>query len=189
MSTDIRVRTYLPGDVTEADSLWARVGPYRPGDEAEIEAMYDRARHAKEAGDKWIPHGEESEHAPSNGWVAVLASDANADRVVGFVEVVGDGAVDQMPQDTLLAKEWRRCSDVAQMTRLSVEPECWRHGVGTQLTQTAIGWCREHGYRTLVLNTTAAQAPALSLYLKLGFREAARTFLDKWELVWLELTP
>ena len=38
-----------------------------------------------------------------------------------------------------------------------------------------------------VLNTTTPQRPAIALYKRLGFREAERTFLDKYELVWLRL--
>ena len=63
----------------------------------------------------------------------------------------------------------------------------WRRGVGTRLTQAVIDWCRAHGFRTLVLNTTTPQKPAIALYKRLGFREADRTFLDKYELVWLRL--
>ena len=46
--------------------------------------------------------------------------------------------------------------------------------------------CRESGFRTIVLNTTSAQEPAPRLYRKLGFREAARSFLGEFELVWFE---
>ena len=39
----------------------------------------------------------------------------------------------------------------------------------------------------LVLNTTAAQLPALALYRSLGFREIGRSYLDVYELVWMRL--
>ena len=63
----------------------------------------------------------------------------------------------------------------------------WGQGIGTRLAEVAIDWCRDHGVRTLVLNTTTPQKPAIGLYKKLGFDEAARTFLDRYELVWLRL--
>jgi hypothetical protein len=42
------------------------------------------------------------------------------------------------------------------------------------------------GLRSLVLNTTAAQIPALALYHKLGFHELGRSFLGSYELVWMQ---
>ena len=48
-----------------------------------------------------------------------------------------------------------------------------------------ISWSASSGLRTLVLNTTAAQLPALALYRGLGFREIGRSYLDLYELVWL----
>ena len=81
----------------------------------------------------------------------------------------------------------RARDDVAELKRLRVADDVWRRGVGTRLTQAVIGWCRAHGFRTLVLNTTTPQKPAIALYKKLGFREAERTFLGKYELVWLRL--
>ncbi len=124
----------------------------------------------------------------SVGWVAVVPLDTGADRVVGIADVWGSGAVSLMPPDMPLAKAWRRRDDVAQLMRLSVEPELWQRRVGMQLTQTAIQWCRDHGFHNLVLNTTLPQIPAISLYRKLGFREVGRSFVHKYELVWLDLT-
>ena len=124
----------------------------------------------------------------SSNWVAVVPLDDGSDQVVGIVGVVGSGAVPQMPPDMALAREWRRRDDVAEIIRLSVDPELWRRGVGTRLIQAAVQWCRGQGFRTIVINTTPPQVPALNLYRKLGFREASRSFSDKYELVWLELT-
>ena len=70
---------------------------------------------------------------------------------------------------------------------MRVAEEVWRQGIGTRLTEVAIDWCRHHGVRTLVLNTTTPQGPAIGLYHKLGFREVARTFIGRYELVWLRL--
>ena len=191
MPTLVRGRPRRSDDVTQAEGLWSRVGPYRPGDEAAVEEMYERARRPKEEGDqRWIGRAAPATWAknavevPSAGWVAVVPLETSADRVVGIVDVVGIGDVPELPPAMPLAQEWRRRGDVAQLTRLSVESTFWRRGVGTRLTQTAIRWCRDHGFNTVVLNTTSPQRPALSLYRKLGFREAGRSFLDKYELVW-----
>ena len=130
---------------------------------------------------------ESAADADSSAWVAVRPLDTGADRVVGFAEVSHTGAVSQMPPTMPMAREWRRREDVAELRRLSVAPEFWRQGVGTRLSRTAIEWCRDNGFRSIVLNTTSAQKPALALYRKLGFREAARSFLGEFELVWFEL--
>ena len=45
----------------------------------------------------------------------------------------------------------------------------------------------ERALCALDLNTTTPQKPAIGLYHKLGFREAGRTFLDRYELVWVRL--
>ena len=194
MSIQIRIRPRRSADLAQAEALWSGVVPYRPGDEAEVERMYERAHRARDAGDPRWMRGAASAlkgyavELSLAGWVAVAPSNTGADRIVGVVDVVGIGAIPDMPPAVPLAQEWRGRRDVAQLTRLSVEPELWRRGVATKLSQTAIEWCLEHDYRTLVLNTTPPQTPALSLYRKLGFREAGRSFLDKYELVWLELT-
>jgi hypothetical protein len=51
-----------------------------------------------------------------------------------------------------------------------------------------ISFSATDGLRSLVLNTTSAQPPALALYASLGFREIGRSHLDVYELVWLRLT-
>ncbi len=70
---------------------------------------------------------------------------------------------------------------------MRVAEDMWRQDIGTRLAEVAIDWGRHHGIRTLLLNTATPQKPAIGLYHKLGFREAARTFIDRYELVWLRL--
>ena len=192
MTSDVRIRPSRPKDRAHAEALWKRVGPYRPGDEAEVDAMHARARQAREAGDiRWTsqstPAAENEEESAVAGWVAVVATDAGAERVVGLVDV-GMGEVLQLAQSMPLAQEWHGRSDIAQLDRLGVDSEFWRQGLGTRLALAAIGWCRDRGFNSLVVNTTPPQKPALSLYRKLGFRERGISFLDRYELVWLELT-
>ena len=145
MAKIVRIRPYLPSNLAEADALWTRVSPYRLEDEAAIELMYERARRAREAGDRWWV-GEAAPATPSEnaveanlaGWVAIVPSETGPDRVVGTADVVGAGVVPEMPLDMPLALEWRRRSHIAQLTRLSVEPEFWRRQVGMCLTSSAI---------------------------------------------------
>lgn len=60
------------------------------------------------------------------------------------------------------------------------------YGLGTQLCQTVIEWSRQNGYKMLLVNTTTPQHPARNLYQKLGFKEKAKTFVGRYELVWME---
>ncbi|HBD83407.1 MAG TPA: GNAT family N-acetyltransferase [Dehalococcoidia bacterium] len=77
---------------------------------------------------------------------------------------------------------------MAELRFLRVAPELWRQqGIGKQLSQTAIAWCRDHGMRSLILNITSPQIPALGLYFDLGFMEAGRYFKGMFEMVLLEL--
>ncbi len=116
-----------------------------------------------------------------------MPSGTGSYRVVGIVEVVDGAPVVEMPAAMPLAQEWGKRTDIATLTRLSVDPEFWRRGLGFSLIQTAADWCREQGHGILVLNTTSPQLPAMSLYLKAGVREVGLSYLGRYELVWFEL--
>ena len=153
--------------------------------------MYETARKARDAGDKrWKALGTSAPDDPiqdaSASWVTAVPSESE-DRIVGTVQVIGPTSLSEMPPHLPVGREWRLRDDVAELKRLRVADDMWRRGVGTRLTQAVIDWCRVHGFRTLVLNTTTPQKPAIALYKRLGFHEAERTFLDKYELVWLRL--
>ena len=92
-----------------------------------------------------------------------------------------------MPTDSPLGRELRQRDDVAELRLMRVAEDMWGQGIGTQLAETVIDWCRLNGIRTLLLNTTTPQKPAIGLYKKLGFYEMDRTFLDRYELVWFRL--
>ena len=188
----VTIRKMRPADQPQAEALWNGMSPYRPGDEPEVEAMYDRALHARDAGDsRWKSlMAVESDDLPSScveNWVAVVSSGKGGDRIVGTVQVVSPTALSEMPTDHPLSRELRLRDDVAELRLMRVAEDMWRQSIGTQLTESAIDWCRDHEVRTLVLNTTTPQKPAIGLYHKLGFRESARTFLDRYELVWLRI--
>ena len=181
-----------PGDKHQAEALWKGVGPYRLGDEAEVEAMHQRALRARDAGDnRWKSfEGLESDdlglERPVN-WMAVVSSGSREERIIGTVQVVSPTALSKMPAGHHLNRELRMRDDVAELRLMRVAEDMWGQGIGTRLTEAAIDWCRLHGIRALVLNTTTPQKPAIGLYNKLGFYEVDRTFLDRYELVWLRL--
>ncbi len=188
----IVVRAMRPGDEPQAEALWKGMSPYRPEDEVEVEAMYEKARRAMDAGDKkWKPlevsaPGDLLQSYLAN-WVAAVPSTIGEDRIVGTSQVAGPTSLSQMPTNLALSREWRLRDHIAELSRLRVTDDIRRQGIGTRLVEVVIDWCRLHGFRTLVLNTTTPQKPAIGLYNKLGFREADRTFLDRYELVWFRL--
>jgi hypothetical protein len=49
------------------------------------------------------------------------------------------------------------------------------------------GQPRHHGYHALGVETTPQAAGALGLYRYLGFREAGRSMIGLFELVWFDL--
>lgn len=61
----------------------------------------------------------------------------------------------------------------AELKRLRVRKEYRRNGIGSRLVDLCIQFCREKGYRRIVLDTAAPSAPgfqaALSLYESKGF--------------------
>ena len=75
---------------------------------------------------------------------------------------------------------------MGEIRRLRVALEWRRRGVATaltrQLTSSSVESLR---LRSLVLNTTSAQIPALMFYRGLGFQEIGRTYLGAYELVWM----
>ena len=188
----VMIREMQPADEPRSEAFWKGLCPYRSVDEVEVEAMYERALRTRDAGDsgwKSLDAMETGDLPPSclENWVAVVPSGRGEDRIVGTVQVVSPTALTEMPTDHPLSRELRLRDDVAELRLLRVSEDMWRQGIGTQLAEIAIDWCRDRGDRTLVLNTTTPQKPAIGLYKKLGFDEAARTFIDRYELVWLRL--
>jgi ribosomal protein S18 acetylase RimI-like enzyme len=74
-----------------------------------------------------------------------------------------------------------------RLQRLRVAPERQRQGIGARLTEAAITWSRDHGYDSLVVETTPQQTGAIGLYRHLGLGEAGRSMIGPFELVWFDL--
>jgi GNAT superfamily N-acetyltransferase len=127
----------------------------------------------------WPDDLERLEEAYLAVWVAVLATDGT-ERVIGMVGVTPAGA--EIPTSVL-----RDRTDVVQLRRMRVVPECQRRGIGRQLTEAVIAWATAQGAPALILETTAQQRAARALYQRMGFREVARSMLGPYELVWFKL--
>jgi GNAT superfamily N-acetyltransferase len=156
--------------------------------------MQQRARQAQVAGNRWSPLRTDerpvSEAAHLAFWVAV--SGGADDEIIGTVGLrrVGDSetAGSDTAEESCLpwAEDWVRSGDVGEVRRMRVAPEWRRHGVGTALMQHLTRHAHQVlEFHRLVLNTTSAQRPALTLYEKLGFQELERSYLGPYELIWL----
>ena len=89
--------------------------------------------------------------------------------IVDTVQVVSPITLSEMPTDSPLSRDLRLRDDVALLRVMGVAEDMWGQGISTQLGELVIEWCRLHEIRTLVLNTTTPQKPAIGLYNKLGF--------------------
>lgn len=78
--------------------------------------------------------------------------------------------------------------DILELQHLRVDPDLRGVGIGQRLCALVIDWARESGWKMLLVNTTTPQLPARALYCKLGFVEKAISFVDRYELVWMELS-
>ena len=196
-SPGVLIRPYRPEDAPLLRRLYARLGtPYRVEDDTEVADMHARALRAQQTGDRWSapipdePSVEEAAHLAF--WVAVAITRAT-DEAVGTVALrrVGDASTiaSDTAENSLLpqARSWIEAGNVGEVRKLRVAHEWRRHGLATTLMQQLVNSsiC-SFGFRSLVLNTTAAQIPALALYNKLGFHELGRSYLGSYELVWMQ---
>jgi ribosomal protein S18 acetylase RimI-like enzyme len=121
-------------------------------------------------------------------WVAVAGNGVVGTvglRQVGEVSSVASDSAENSSMPGL--QSWIESGTVGEVRRLRVAPEWRRCGLGTALMQELINSATfSFGLRRLVLNTTAAQIPALALYARLGFHELGRSYLGAYELVWLQ---
>ena len=185
------IRSLQEDDLQKIDALEERVQPYTAQDEAAVQAMYARATRAKQAQDpRWMDFPDLPPRTLAEEFDAFWVAEGegeNGPTLVGMVGVQAFRAGEVMPASHPLAHDWLERGSVVELRRLRVAPEAREDSLGTRLCLAVIEWCREQGYHTLVVNTTTPQAPALGLYQKLGFQEAGISFIDRYELVWLEL--
>jgi GNAT superfamily N-acetyltransferase len=155
--------------------------------------MFARAQQAEQMHDeRWMPSHDTGLYNIPNTYSAFwIAEQIEAGPPLALVGTVGARpfwAGLEMPRNSKLSQDWQDRGDVVELCRLRVAPEVRRQGLGVRLCQTVIDWSRQKRHSTLVVNTTSAQIPALQLYKRIGFREVGLSFIEKYELVWLELS-
>jgi ribosomal protein S18 acetylase RimI-like enzyme len=197
MSRSFSVRPYCADDATQIERLYESVSnPYRSEDAEHVLAMQRRALSAQAAGERWTPLvADESyvgEQAHLAFWVAV-AMNGMPNELIGTLGLRRVGDKQTVRSDTVersglpAIDHWIASGDVGELRRLRVAYEWRRRGVATALTRHLIAAIDSLGLRSLVLNTTAAQIPALAFYRRLGFQELGRSYLGAFELVWMHL--
>ena len=70
--------------------------------------------------------------------------------------------------------------DVARLRWFLVIPSMRGRGLGRQLLESAVGFCRECGYRSVYLWTTSELAAAHHLYTGLGFVTVEEETHERW---------
>ncbi len=186
------IRRYQPGDLEALQTLDAQVVPYRPEDLADAEAMYVRARAVENDPQRWapIPAPVPGRQSAQPRYLALwVAQQQGPDPSAPLVGMCGVGQVNFriLPSQMPFALQLRGRNDVVELQHLRIHPDFHRQGLGERLSRTVIDWAIAHGCRSLLLNTTVPQHPARLLYQKLGFQEVARSFVGKYELIWMEM--
>jgi ribosomal protein S18 acetylase RimI-like enzyme len=117
--------------------------------------------------------------------LVAVENDRDGEAVVGMVAIEGSETMTNMhvpPPDSVGVTKTS-----CRLHWVLVAPERWRQGIGRMLTQAAIGWARDHGYKAVVLETTPEQLAAVALYESMGFKEIGRSRLREYNLVWFRL--
>jgi ribosomal-protein-alanine N-acetyltransferase len=68
----------------------------------------------------------------------------------------------------------RVIADECEILTLAVAPESQRQGIGAALLRATMDRARARGARSMVLEVSTANGPALALYFRRGFREVGR---------------
>jgi putative acetyltransferase len=64
----------------------------------------------------------------------------------------------------------RQAQDAGELRRMAVEKAHRRKGIGRELLATAEAFCRDCGYRRVVLSTSELQVAAIGFYESSGYR-------------------
>ena len=64
----------------------------------------------------------------------------------------------------------RRSDAEGELRRMSVAADTRRMGIGWKLMETVEAFCREQGYRRIILSTVTQLQPAIAMYQRFGYR-------------------
>uniref|UniRef100_A0A667WWT1 N-acetyltransferase domain-containing protein n=1 Tax=Myripristis murdjan TaxID=586833 RepID=A0A667WWT1_9TELE len=103
---------------------------------------------------------------PDNSFWVAEANINGQSKVVGMMAVMG-----------------KRGESIEALPHMVVSFQGRRKGLGSQLIQKALDFCKERGYSRLVLDVSSPQMAAISLYQKLGFVQTgchSKTHTNRW---------
>ena len=80
----------------------------------------------------------------------------------------------------------RLSDDRAEIRRMRVHPDFQRRGLGRQMLSALERRAVDLGFRTLVLDTTVQQVPAIRLYTQSGYSEVGRSRKGTFEVLEFE---
>lgn len=131
---------------------------------------------APEPGDVgWVIHRHGALYAEEYGWDAdfeALVAGIFADfmrRHDPATERLWIADLDGGIVGSVLAVRAKDRQDTAQLRCLYVEPDARGHGIGGQLVETCVAFCRDAGYERMILWTQRNLVDARRLYIRAGF--------------------
>ena len=116
---------------------------------------------------RFLAPGEDSE----SGYAWFLGTKIESPNDAVFV-AERDGAIAGYVWAALEPLSWKELRGPAGFIHdIAVADDTRRHGLGTQLMQTAIDWLRSRGAPRVILWTAAPNAAAQALFHRFGFRD------------------
>ena len=140
----VNIRDFHPTDLQQARELFASGLMEFAGEMEQVVRRY--VEHALQDDMSDIPAHYQS-NSRVNFWVA-----ESEQSVVGIVGI--------QPTEN---------EDEAELRRMSVSSSVRRRGLGRRLLETTENFCRDQGYRRIVLSTVDILQPALSMYKSNGY--------------------
>lgn len=129
-------------------------------------AMLMRTHYAFDS-KRFLPAGEGTE----KGYASFLAHMIDSPDDCVFV-AEQDGAIAGYVFAALEPLSWKELRGPAGFIHdIAVVEEARRHGIATQLLNTAMDWLRDHGAPRVILGTAAVNRAAQTLFHGLGFRD------------------
>lgn len=163
---------------------WA-IQPYEPADQTGVRALHDRTppagSFAGELPQRWLDDLDRIPELFRAFWVVESIAADGSGEIIGMAGVKTVDA--EVPAHLFSAGIDR--TDVIRLLRMRIAPEWQRRGIGSALVETVVVWARESGYRSVILETTVQQAPAVALYRRCGFAEIGRSRLKRYTLIWM----
>ncbi|TRY94581.1 hypothetical protein DNTS_002183 [Danionella cerebrum] len=118
-------------------------------------------------------------------WVAETEEDGKS-KVVGFLAVV---SADSKRLRDILNDTWNgSVKDSADVFQVIVSSTQRRKGLGSQLLEKAIGFCKDQGLLRVVVELTSTQTAAVALFLKLGFTVTSENNMSLVNSLYSKLT-